>query len=171
MIDQQSIIPGAPSSVPGAEPASSFVNSTTPISYAGFWRRFAAYLIDSMVIAFALTNFASLLSRQLVVSITNAQTLNTYLATAIVVMSLLLTWAYYSGMESSPLQATIGKLVVGIYVTDLQGQRISFGRATGRWFGKIISGAILLIGYLMAGFTEKKQALHDMMARCLVLMK
>jgi uncharacterized RDD family membrane protein YckC len=86
-------------------------------------------------------------------------------------MSLLLTWAYYSGMESSPLQATIGKLVVGIYVTDLQGQRISFGRATGRWFGKIISGAILLIGYLMAGFTEKKQALHDMMARCLVLMK
>jgi uncharacterized RDD family membrane protein YckC len=139
--------------------------------YAGFWRRFAAYLIDSMVITFALTNFASLLSRQLVVSITNAQTLNTYLATAIVVMSLLLTWAYYSGMESSPLQATIGKLVVGIYVTDLQGQRISFGRATGRWFGKIISGAILLIGYLMAGFTEKKQALHDMMARCLVLMK
>ena len=139
--------------------------------YAGFWRRFAAYLIDSMVIAFALTNFASLLSRQLVVSITNAQTLNTYLATAIGVMSLLLTWAYYSGMESSPLQATIGKLVVGIYVTDLQGQRISFGRATGRWFGKIISGAILLIGYLMAGFTEKKQALHDMMARCLVLMK
>lgn len=139
--------------------------------YAGFWRRFAAYLIDSMVIVFALTNFASLLSRQLVVSITNAQTLNTYLATAIVVMSLLLTWAYYSGMESSPLQATIGKLVVGIYVTDLQGQRISFGRATGRFFGKIISGAILLIGYLMAGFTEKKQALHDMMARCLVLMK
>ena len=139
--------------------------------YAGFWRRFAAYLIDSMVIAFALTNFASLLSRQLVVSITNAQTLNTYLAIAISVMSLLLTWAYYSGMESSPLQATIGKLVVGIYVTDLQGQRISFGRATGRWFGKIISGAILLIGYLMAGFTEKKQALHDMMARCLVLMK
>ena len=139
--------------------------------YAGFWRRFAAYLIDSMVIAFALTNFASLLSRQLAVSITNAQTLNTYLAIAIGVMSLLLTWAYYSGMESSPLQATIGKLVVGIYVTDLQGQRISFGRATGRWFGKIISGAILLIGYLMAGFTEKKQALHDMMARCLVLMK
>ena len=139
--------------------------------YAGFWRRFAAYLIDSMVIAFALTNFASLLSRQLAVSITNAQTLNTYLAIAISVMSLLLTWAYYSGMESSPLQATIGKLVVGIYVTDLQGQRISFGRATGRWFGKIISGAILLIGYLMAGFTEKKQALHDMMARCLVLMK
>ena len=139
--------------------------------YAGFWRRFAAYLIDSMVIAFALTNFASLLSRQLAVSITNAQTLNTLLATAIVVMSLLLTWAYYSGMESSPLQATIGKLVVGIYVTDLQGQRISFGRATGRWFGKIISGAILLIGYLMAGFTEKKQALHDKMAGCLVLLK
>jgi uncharacterized RDD family membrane protein YckC len=74
-------------------------------------------------------------------------------------------------MESSPFQATIGKVAVGIYVADLQGQRISFGRATGRFFGKILSGAILLIGYLMAGFTEKKQALHDTMAGCLVLVK
>jgi uncharacterized RDD family membrane protein YckC len=139
--------------------------------YAGFWRRFAAYLIDSMVIVFALVNFASLLSRELVVSIANTKTLNESIATAIGVMSLLLTWAYYSGMESSPLQATIGKLAVGIYVTDLQGQRISFGRATGRFLGKILSGAILLIGYLIAGFTEKKQALHDMMAGCLVLLK
>jgi uncharacterized RDD family membrane protein YckC len=74
-------------------------------------------------------------------------------------------------MESSPLQATIGKLAVGLRVTDLQGQRISFGRATGRFFAKWLSGAILLIGYLMAGFTEKKQALHDRIAGCLVLWK
>ncbi len=74
-------------------------------------------------------------------------------------------------MESSLLQAAIGKLVVGIYFTDLQRQRISFGRATGRWFGKIISGATLLIGYLMARFTEKKQALLDKKAGCLVLAK
>jgi uncharacterized RDD family membrane protein YckC len=53
----------------------------------------------------------------------------------------------------------------------MNGEKISFGKATGRYFGKIISGMILCIGYIMAGFTEKKQALHDMMAGCLVVRK
>jgi len=79
------------------------------------------------------------------------------------------TWLYYALMESSKHQATIGKLALGLKVTDMNGQRISFARATGRYFGKIISGMILLIGYIMAGFTEKKQALHDIMANCLVV--
>jgi uncharacterized RDD family membrane protein YckC len=74
-------------------------------------------------------------------------------------------------MESSVKQATLGKLAIGIIVTDLQGSRITFGRATGRYFGKILSSLILSIGYIMAGFTEKKQALHDMIAGCLVVMK
>jgi uncharacterized RDD family membrane protein YckC len=57
-------------------------------------------------------------------------------------------------------------------VTDLQGRRITFARASGRFFAKIITGLIPLgIGYIMAGFTEKKQALHDMIASCLVLRK
>ena len=84
---------------------------------------------------------------------------------------LIITWCYYSGMESSPLQATLGKLLVGIYVTDLEENLITFGKATGRFFGKIISSLILTIGYWLAGFTEKKQALHDMLAGCLVLKK
>jgi len=142
------------------------------LQYAGFWRRFAAYLIDGIVIAFALVQFRSFLYIQLAQSVTlGFETLNQYLAGAVSVMSLLFTWVYYSGMESSPLQATIGKLAVGLYVTDLQDQRVSFGRATGRHFGKILSGLILGIGYLMAGFTERKQALHDRLAGCLVLMK
>jgi uncharacterized RDD family membrane protein YckC len=62
-------------------------------------------------------------------------------------------------------------MAIGIKVTDLNGNRISFGRATGRYFAKILSGMILMIGYIMAGFTEKKQALHDMIASCLVVMK
>jgi uncharacterized RDD family membrane protein YckC len=74
-------------------------------------------------------------------------------------------------MESSSKQATLGKLALGIVVTDLNGNRISFGRATGRYFGKIVSGMIFAIGYIMAGFTEKKQALHDMIASCLVVLK
>jgi uncharacterized RDD family membrane protein YckC len=80
-------------------------------------------------------------------------------------------WLYFAAMESSSKQATLGKMAVGLYVTDMDGNRISFGRATGRYFGRIISGLILCIGYFMAGFTEKKQTLHDMMAGCLVLSK
>ncbi len=79
------------------------------------------------------------------------------------------TWLYYAIMESSSKQATFGKLICGLKVTDLNGERISFMRATGRHFGKIISSMILLIGYLMVLFTERKQGLHDMMAGCLVL--
>ena len=139
--------------------------------YAGFWRRFAAYVIDRAVLAFALIGLANVLGAQMVAQIKDYDTITLTIAIYISLMSILLSWTYFSGMESSPLQATIGKLAVGVYVTDLQGQRISFGRASGRFFGKLLSGAILLIGYLMAGFAEKKQALHDMMAGCLVLWK
>jgi uncharacterized RDD family membrane protein YckC len=80
-------------------------------------------------------------------------------------------WVYYAGFESSHLGATPGKWMLGIYVTDMEGRRISFARASGRYFGKIISGIVLGIGYMMAGFTEKFQALHDMIAECLVWKK
>lgn len=92
----------------------------------------------------------------------------------ILITSLILgviTWLYFSIMESSPAKATLGKLALGIRVTDIRGNRISFMKATGRYFGKIISSFILCIGYLMAGFTEKKQALHDIMAGCIVVRK
>jgi uncharacterized RDD family membrane protein YckC len=75
-------------------------------------------------------------------------------------------------MESSSHQGTLGKMALGLIVTDLEGRRINFARASGRYFAKIITGLIPLgIGYMMAGFTEKKQALHDMIASCLVLRK
>ena len=80
-------------------------------------------------------------------------------------------WLYFSLMESSRLQATVGKLAVGIVVTDENGMRIGFGRATGRYFAKFISAIILGIGYLMAGWTQRKQALHDMIAGTLVVRK
>ena len=82
----------------------------------------------------------------------------------IVLISAVLKWLYYALLESSSWQATVGKKALGLEVTDLEGRRISFGRATGGFFGKIISAMILYIGFIMAGFTEKKQALHDMMA-------
>jgi uncharacterized RDD family membrane protein YckC len=86
-------------------------------------------------------------------------------------LRVVLHWLYYSLLESSAWQATLGKKALGLEVTDLDGNRISFGRATGRFFAKFISWMILFIGYIMAGFTEKKQALHDILAGTLVIRK
>jgi len=87
------------------------------------------------------------------------------------IIGVIINWLYWAVMESSSKQATLGKMALGIIVTDYEGKGISFGRATGRQFARIISALILLIGYIMAGFTEKKQALHDMIAECLVVVK
>jgi uncharacterized RDD family membrane protein YckC len=80
-------------------------------------------------------------------------------------------WLYFALMESSSKQGTLGKMALSIVVTDVNGNRITFGRATGRYFGKILSGLILYIGYIMVAFTEKKQGLHDMIAGTLVVNK
>jgi uncharacterized RDD family membrane protein YckC len=80
-------------------------------------------------------------------------------------------WLYHTMMESSRHQGTLGKMALGIKVTDLNGSRISFARANGRFFGKWLSGAIMNIGYLMAAFTSQKQALHDILAGSLVVLK
>ncbi|HEY4678350.1 MAG TPA: RDD family protein, partial [Candidatus Angelobacter sp.] len=74
---------------------------------------------------------------------------------------------YFALQESSAHQATVGKRAMNIYVTDLQGRRISFGQATGRHFSRVLS-SILAIGYIMVAFTEKKQGLHDIIAGTLV---
>ncbi len=87
------------------------------------------------------------------------------------IVTVAITLLYFALMESSKSQATLGKMAVGIKVTDLEGNRINFGKAFLRSIGKIISGMIMYIGYIMAAFTEKKQGLHDMIANTLVLKK
>jgi uncharacterized RDD family membrane protein YckC len=87
------------------------------------------------------------------------------------IVGITLGWLYFALMESSSKQGTLGKIALGIKVTDLSGNAISFGRATARHFGKILSTIILLAGYLMVAFTAKKQGLHDMIAGCLVVNK
>jgi uncharacterized RDD family membrane protein YckC len=77
-------------------------------------------------------------------------------------------WLYEAFMESSSYQGTIGKMIFGMKVTDLNGNRISFERATGRHFAKILSAMILCIGYIMVGFSDRKQGLHDLLAGTLV---
>jgi uncharacterized RDD family membrane protein YckC len=89
----------------------------------------------------------------------------------IMLISILLSWAYFALMESSAWQGTLGKKMMGIQVTDLYGARISLGRATIRLAIKSLLSSWLFIGYIIAFFTQKKQSLHDLVAGTLVLTK
>jgi len=132
-------------------------------SYAGLWRRFLAYVIDALIIGVSVASIATL------TGIMN----ETIKAQIEVVLRRLMysvgAWLYFSLFESSQSQATPGKLVLGIKVVGPYGTRISLGRATGRFFATALSNLTLGIGYIMAGFTPKKQALHDMIANCFVV--
>lgn len=133
--------------------------------YAGFWKRFAASIIDGlilMVCGFIIGGFIGLVHEFATGTSAGAGAFGN-------IGGLFLGWLYYAIMESSSTQATLGKMALGIKVTDLSGSTISFGRATGRHFGKIISSIIFFIGFLMVAFTSRKQGLHDMMAGCLVV--
>ncbi len=137
------------------------------LEYAGFGRRFAAVFIDGFitnVLGFAIGIFIGFVFVGAGVdpSTPGPQAL-------LSLLGLLVSWLYEAGMIASSYQATLGKKAMGIYVTDLDGRPIGFMRSTGRFFGKIISAVILLIGYLMQPFTQKKQALHDIMAGTLVV--
>jgi uncharacterized RDD family membrane protein YckC len=155
-----------------------------PSPYAGFWLRFLAYIIDNVVLGVIFGVIVLLVIAAVGVGYfrTMVQGMQdgtgefpVALVGAILVgalLTLVVSWIYHAWMESSEYQATLGKMALGMIVTDLTDRPISFARASGRFFAKIITGLIPLgIGYIMAGFTEKKQALHDMIASCLVLKK
>ncbi|MEI7979910.1 MAG: RDD family protein [Bacteroidota bacterium] len=131
--------------------------------YAGFWIRFAAAFIDGIILSIP----------QLAIQFAMGESASEFGAGFLLyyVIIISLNWIYYAGMESSSNQATLGKMVVGIKVTNLEGEPITFINATGRYFAKIISTIILLIGFIMAAFTPKKQALHDQLAKTLVIKK
>jgi uncharacterized RDD family membrane protein YckC len=154
-----------------------------PRPYAGFWLRFVAYLIDSVVLLVVAGVVVGICVLGIGVgtlkdAFSNANPQDPSLPFAVIgwfmvggLVLLLLQWLYFAWMESSEHQATLGKMALGLIVTDINDHRVSFGRATGRFFAKIITNYTFLIGYIMAGFTEKKQALHDMIAGCLVMRK
>jgi uncharacterized RDD family membrane protein YckC len=154
------------------------------MSYAGFWRRLAAYLIDAVVLTIGATLLVmpllaagvpllETMDRQGLIKGMSAYAGHeadlTALGDAVLVGLVVLEWLYFAALESSAWQGTVGKRALGLRVTDLEGRRIGFGRASGRFLAKIPSAAILLIGFIMAAFTEKKQALHDKMAGTLVI--
>ncbi len=167
-----------------AIPAYAGYAAVSRVEYAGFWVRFLAWLIDNVVMGVGVVLILIPL-----IFLTGLRTVlddfhpNEDMNDAGVFMligfvfvlataSLVVTWLYHALMESSEWQATLGKKALGLVVTDMAGQRVSFGRATGRHFAKIITNLASFgigLGYVMAAFTEKKQALHDMLAGCLVL--
>lgn len=136
-------------------------------SYAGFWKRLGAFVIDYLVLnaASVVIGYGAGVFPWAVGDISGEYSSRRAIWST---SSLVVYWLYFALMESSPQQATLGKMALSIVVTDVEGKRISFGRATGRYFGKFVSSFILLIGFIMAGFTQKKQALHDLMAGTLV---
>lgn len=170
-----------PSQVPPvATPAYAPPSPPPRVDYAGFWLRFVALIIDAVilgVVGFAITApFMVPFGLRGVLRGHGPMGPEDFFPAMATLMRVslirtVLNYLYYALLESSPWQGTVGKKALGLYVTDMTGRRISFGRATGRFFGKIVSFLTLFIGFIMAGFTEKKQALHDMMAGCLVLRK
>ena len=159
-------------------------STTRSVIYAGFWLRFVAYLIDGLILGAGVIALVIplIFLTGLVATMESlahradgqlspgeiAGIVSTVLMIAAV--ALVVKWLYFAYFESGEKQATWGKQALGLYVTDGEVNRITFGRASGRFFAKIITGLIPFgIGYIMAGFTEKKQALHDMIAGCLVL--
>ncbi len=139
--------------------------------YAGFWIRVGAILIDGIMLWVVQTIITFAFFGTMRIDAGNLSSQNILLFLIYYVIILLINWIYYAGMESSANQATLGKMAVGVKVTDLNGERIGFGKATGRYFGKIISGILIGIGFIMVAFSEKKQGLHDMMAGTLVVKK
>jgi uncharacterized RDD family membrane protein YckC len=142
-----------------------------PRIYAGFWLRVLAALIDAFVmfIPFCWITLFTILFIRFVIAPKRDDYDTLLMIIGIPLVTLIATRIYFALLESSPLQASIGKLVVGVYVTDTEGRRITLGRATGRTFAKLLSSMTLGIGYILSGFTKKKQALHDLFAKCLVL--
>ncbi len=153
------------------------------LSYAGFWKRFIAYVIDSIVVNVVLVAIW-ILTTIFFIGISGgltgvpedafaaAEAFGVPLALPIFIMGgLIVPWLYWAFLESSPEQATLGKMALRIIVTDREGNRISFAKATGRYWAKIISASILLMGFVMASFTAKKQALHDKIVDSLVVVK
>jgi uncharacterized RDD family membrane protein YckC len=144
------------------------------VEYAGFWLRFVAAIIDGLVLLIPGMVLGFLVGMVLAITLhdkVSPRELSTIANLVGNVVGILMRWIYEATMESSSYQATVGKMVLGLKVTDLDGRRISLGRASGRYFGKILSALICMVGYIMAGLTEKKQGLHDILAGTLVVRK
>lgn len=137
------------------------------MSYAGFWKRVVANLIDTVITVLIAMVAGFFVGFGMGVAGASQEVIGI----VGILTGLAIGIAYFTIMETSESQATLGKMALGIKVTNCAGGKITFGQALGRYFGKFLSGILLGIGFMMAGFTERKQGLHDMMAGSLVVSK
>ncbi len=147
-----------PQKVKKARPQKSNSNEPGQLEYLGFFPRLITSIIDYVVLTIA--NFILVLpfmSDKALAGIIN------------IAYALVAYWLYYTLMESSHYQATLGKLALKCKVTDLDGERIGFGQANARYWAKMVSCISLMGGYLMPFFNSKKQTLHDKIAKCVVI--
>jgi len=173
---------------PPIAPAYSYAVTMQPpphLIYAGFWIRVAAHLIDNIIVtaAFVLVwviIIGAVAGVGIFARLANFRSDSSGAAVALIGTIVLLyfslifgrfiaIWLYHAFLESGPTQATWGKRAMGLKVTSFTGQRISFGHASGRYFSTFITNMTMGIGYLMVAFTDRKQALHDMIAGTLVI--
>ena len=151
--------------------------SPSAVRYAGFWRRFGAAVIDGILLSLAFTGLASLTGIDVFETVQGGLktgedvgvSFNVSLTPVGAVIWFGMTWLYFALLESSPWQATLGKLALRAKVTDAEGRRLGFGRATGRYFAKFLSTFSLGFGYLMVGVTAQKRGLHDIVAKTRVI--
>jgi uncharacterized RDD family membrane protein YckC len=173
--------PGASPSPASSYPASPYSAPATPypatapavgVGYGGFWIRVVAAIIDAIILRVVVAPVSMIFAGLGLAGgmMTGVPHIGLHLLGSGITIILLVfgSWLYEAFMESSSYQATLGKMIFGMKVTDLNGNRISFERATGRHFAKWLSAMILFIGYIMVGFTERKQGLHDLLAGTLV---
>ncbi len=149
--------------------------SDAPV-YSGFWLRYVAYIIDTAVLSVvAAPLYFLIIFLPLAAAVGAKEEEGIFLIFPCMCVfyffAFVIDFLYFSLMESSKYQATVGKMALGIIVTDMEGNRLTFGRAAGRTLAKALSGLAFSVGFIIAGFTEKKQALHDIITNCLVVMK
>lgn len=137
-----------------------------PIRYAGFWRRAAALLIDfvAMIVPLFILTTAARAGLALVFDANAA-----LLSVANSILTTSFWWLYFAGMNSSRWQASIGKRALDMVIVDRRGRRLSFTRASLRFFAEYLSLITLFIGFFMAGWTQRKQSLHDLIVKTYVV--
>ena len=172
------VVPPAPlATATAAAPAIAYAPQAVAARphYGGFWIRLVAHVLDGIILGvlyvplFLIFFLPTLLKS---INHINAEEPPVELFGALLLMVPLLwvmQWLYDALTTSSSWQGTVGKKVFRMKVTDEAGNRISFGRASGRFFGKLLSGMIMNIGFIMIAFTERKQGLHDLLAGTFVV--
>jgi uncharacterized RDD family membrane protein YckC len=143
------------------------------LSYPSFWRRLIAAIADAIILAILALALGQALAILAVHPALGLRTRDIDVISLVgdftVAALLVMSWLYSTLFESSSKQGTPGKIILGLVVTDLDGRRISFGRANARYWARALSIATLMIGFILAAFTRRRQALHDLVSGCLIM--